>query len=145
MTRSDASNATQTCFLTDPLIDSIRKAITTIEGNGYAPDVVILRPQDAEALDLMKATATAGETIYVFPPGAGAPRTIWTLRAYVAKSAAAPVVADSSAVASAVPVADDARAIRGNSGQTNTSTVRLEGHALFNVERIQAAVRIAAS
>jgi hypothetical protein len=30
-------------------------------------------------------------------------------------------------------------------GQTNSSTLRLEGHGLFNVERIQAAVRIAAS
>jgi hypothetical protein len=37
------------------LLDGIRKAITTVEANGYAPDTVILRPQDAEALDLMKS------------------------------------------------------------------------------------------
>ena len=129
---------------TDNLIDSIRKAITTIQGAGYNPDTLILRPQDAEALDLLKATSTAGEAVYVFPPGQYAPN-VWSLARHVSKSAAAPVVCDASAVgrlyASPVSLARFEEA----SGSTNSSTVRLELHALFNVERITAAVRVAAS
>jgi hypothetical protein len=92
----------------------------------------------------MKATATAGEAVYVFPPGQGA-GTIWTLRKVVSKSAAAPVVVDSSAVGRLYLSPITLARFEEAAGQTNTSTLRLEGHGLFNVERIGAAVRIAAS
>jgi HK97 family phage prohead protease len=128
---------------TDPLLVSIRKAITTIEGNGYTPDLVVLRPADAEALDTLRVNAT--DELYVFPPGAGAPRNVFGLRAVVAKSAAAPVVVDASAVGRLYLSPISLARFEEDAGRTNTSTVRLEGHALFNPERIQAAVRIAAS
>ena len=104
----------------------------------------MLTPAAAEALDLLKATATAGELIYVFPPGQGAPN-VWNLRRHVSKSAAAPVVCDAQRRRPAIRGAGVARAVRGERRPTNTSTIRLETHALFNVERIGAAVRIAAS
>jgi phage head maturation protease len=129
---------------TDPLVDSVRKAISVIAAAGYSADTLILTPAAAESLDLMKATATAGESVYVFPPGQGA-GTIWTLRKVVSKSAAAPVVVDSSAVGRLYLSPITLARFEEAAGQTNSSTLRLEGHGLFNVERIQAAVRIAAS
>lgn len=48
--------------------------MTTIQGNGYNPDTLILTPANAEALDTLRATATAGEQYYVFAPAQLAPR-----------------------------------------------------------------------
>jgi HK97 family phage prohead protease len=129
---------------TDNLIDSIRKAITTIQNAGYSPDTLILRPSDAEALDLLKATATAGESVYIFPPGQTAP-SVWNLQRHVSKSAAAPVVCDASAVGRLYVAPVSLARFEENAGSTNSSTVRMETNALCNVERIGAAVRIAAS
>jgi phage head maturation protease len=129
---------------TDNLIDSVRKAITTIRNAGYNPDTLILTPAADEALDLLKSTATAGEAIYVFPPGQFSP-TVWTLRRHVSKSAAAPVVCDASAVGRLYVAGVSLARFEENAGGTNSSTIRLETHALFNAERIAAAVRIAAS
>ena len=129
---------------TDNLIDSVRKAITVIAAAGYSADTLILRPQDDEALDLLKATSVAGESIYVFPPGQGA-SSVWSLRRHVSKSAAAPVVCDASAVGRLYVAPVALQRFEENAGSTNSSTVRLETHALFNAERPQAAVRIAAS
>ena len=42
---------------TDPLLVSIRKSITTLQGNGYNADTLVLTPSDAETLDTLRATA----------------------------------------------------------------------------------------
>ena len=49
------------------------------------------------SLDGRVQVLSAGESIYVFGPGQGAPG-VWGLSRHVTKSAAAPVVMDSSAV-----------------------------------------------
>ena len=81
----------------DPLLVSIRKAMTTIESSGYNPNVFVLTPAAAEALDTFRATATAAEQYYVFAPAQLAPRAIFGLNVRISKTAATPFVADSTA------------------------------------------------
>jgi hypothetical protein len=130
---------------TNPLLVSIRRAITTIQAAGYSPDVLILRPQDAEALDTLRATATAGEQYYVFAPAQLAPRNIFGLNVRISKTAAAPVIVDSSALGKLYVSPISLARFEVDAGATNRSNVRLEGHAVFAVERQAAAVRIAAA
>jgi hypothetical protein len=56
---------------TDSLIVSVRQAMTILQDIGYSPDTLILRPEDSEALDLLRENAT--DEAYVFShllPGA---------------------------------------------------------------------------
>jgi hypothetical protein len=130
---------------TDNILVSIRKSITTLLAAGYAPDVLILTPAVDEAIDTMVSGITGGTADFVFAPGQFAPGTLFGLTRRVSKTVAAPVVVDSQAYgrlyASPVSLARFEEA----AGKTNTSLIRLEGHALFGVERQGAAVRIAAS
>ncbi|MEJ7894538.1 MAG: HK97 family phage prohead protease [Solirubrobacteraceae bacterium] len=130
---------------TDPLLISIRKAISTIQGAGYSPDTLILRPADAEALDTLRATGNAAEQYYVFAPAQLAPRSIFGLRVRISKTAAAPVVTDSSALGRLYVSPISLARFEVDAGATNRSNVRLEGHAAFGVERQAAAIRIAAA
>ncbi len=130
---------------TDPLLVSIRRAISVIQLAGYSPDTLILRPQDAEALDTLRATATAGEQYYVFAPAQLAPRNIFGLNVRISKTAAAPIVADSTALGRLYVSPISLARFEVDAGATNRSNVRLEGHAAFGVERQAAAVRIAAT
>ncbi len=128
----------------NPLLVSIRNAIKTIAAAGYNADTLIVDPDTDADLDTLRATATAGEEFYIFPAGQGAP-SVWNLTRRVSKDIPAPVVVDSQAFGRvyASPVA--LARFEESSGQTNTSTVRLECNAAFGVERVDAAVRIAAS
>jgi HK97 family phage prohead protease len=128
---------------TDPLLVSIRKAITIIEGHGYNPDTVVLTPAESESLDLL--TTSGPEKFYVWSAAKMAPGTLFNLNVRIAKNATEPIVFDSSAVGRlyASPVA--LATFEENFGRTNSSTVRLEGTAVFGPERIDAACRIAAS
>lgn len=130
---------------TDPLLISIRKAMTTIQGNGYNPDTLILTPANAEALDTLRATAATAEQFYVFEPAGLAPKTIYGLNVRISKTVAAPVVADSKALGKLYVSPIELARFEADAGTTNRSNVRLEGHAAFGVERQNAAVRIAAS
>ena len=121
------------------------QAITTIQAAGYSPDTLILRPQDAEALDTLRATSTAGEQYFVFTPAQLAPRNIFGLSVRISKTAAAPVIVDSSALGKLYVSPISLARFEQDAGATNKSTVRLEGHAVFGVERQAAAVRIAAA
>ncbi|MEJ7789869.1 MAG: HK97 family phage prohead protease, partial [Thermoleophilaceae bacterium] len=130
---------------TDPLLISIRKAMTAIQAAGYNPDTLILTPQNAEALDTLRATATAGEEFYVFEPAGLAPRSIYGLGVRISKTVAAPVVADSRALGKLYVSPVQLARFEADAGTTNRSNVRLEGHAAFGVERQGAAIRIAAA
>ena len=127
---------------TASLIAPVRKAITTLQGRGYSPDLLILTPQAAEDLDL--AVATDDGELYIFSPGSPAP-TPWGLNRRVSKSAASPVVVDSSAFGRLYSSAISLARFEEAAGSTNTSTIRLEGSAAFGVERVDSAIRIAAS
>jgi hypothetical protein len=60
---------------TDPLLVSIRKAMTTIMANGYNPDTLILTPANAESLDVLVSGISGGTNDFVFPPAQTAPTT----------------------------------------------------------------------
>jgi len=130
---------------TDPLLISIRKAITVIQASGYNPDVLVLRPADMEALDTLRATATASEQYFVFAPAQLAPRNIFGLNVRISKTAAAPFVADSRALGKLYVSPISLARFEVDAGATNRSNVRLEGHAAFGTERQAAAIRIAAA
>jgi HK97 family phage prohead protease len=128
----------------DNLVASVRKAMTTLLGAGYAPDTLVLTPAAAEGLDLLTSGISGGTADYVFQPGQPAPG-IWGLRRVISKVVAAPVVLDSSAYGKLYASPARLAKFEENSGKSNTSLVRLELHAACGVERQAAAVRIAAS
>ncbi len=127
----------------DPLLVSIRKAITLVQAEGYNPDTLVLRPADSESLDVL--TSDGPEAIYTFGPGRFAPGQLFGLNVRISKSAAAPVVLDSQAVGRLYVSPLSLQRFEENNGVTNTSTMRLEGSGQFGAERISAAIRIAAS
>jgi uncharacterized protein len=130
---------------TDPLLVSIRKAMSTIMNNGYNPDTVILTSAAAEALDVAVTGISGGTMDFVFAPAQLAPASIFGLQKRISKTIPAPAVVDSRAFGKlyAGPVA--LATFEENAGKTNSSLVRFEGNGVFGVERQNAAVRIAAS
>ena len=130
---------------TDPLLVSIRKAMTTIYAAGYNPDTLILTPAAAEALDVLVTGIASGVNDYVFAPANFAPSSIFGMNRRMSKTIPATAVVDSQAFGKlyAGPVA--LASFEENAGKTNSSLVRFEGNAVFGVERQNAAVRIAAA
>ena len=82
---------------TDALLVSIRKAITTLQAEGYSPDVLILDPASDAALDTLVSGISGGVNDFVFSAGGFAPGTIFGLSRRVSKTLPAPVVVDASA------------------------------------------------
>ena len=130
---------------TDNILVSIRKAITTLQAAGYAPDVLLLTPANAEAIDTMVTGISGGTADFVFGAGSFAPGTLFGLQKRISKTIPAAAVIDSQAFGRLYASAVSLARFEENAGKTNTSLVRLEGHAVFGVERQNAAVRIAAS
>jgi uncharacterized protein len=130
---------------TDPLIVSIRKAMTTMYGNGYNPDTLVLTPANAEALDVLVSGISGGVNDYVFKPADFAPGTIFGLTKRISKTIPAPAVVDSKALGKYYMSPVELARFEENAGATNTSLVRMELNAVFGGERTTAAVRIAAS
>jgi HK97 family phage prohead protease len=127
----------------DPLLVAIRRSITILQDAGYNADTVILTPAESEQLDVLQ---TAGpEELYVFGAGRFAPGQLFGLNVRVSKDAPSAIVVDTSAFGRLYSSPISLRAFEENFGQTNTSLMRLEGHAAFGVERVAAAIRIAAA
>jgi hypothetical protein len=130
---------------TDPLLTSIRKCITTIRGNGYNPDTLLLTPANSETLDLLVTGISGGTADFVFSPGQFAPPTIFGLNVRISKTIPAPAVVDSQAFGKLYVGPISLATFEENAGKTNSSLVRFEGSGVFGTERQNAAVRIAAS
>ena len=130
---------------TDQLIVSVRKAITTLRTAGYNPDTLILTPAADEALDTLVSGIAGGTADFVFATGQFSPGTIFGLSRRVSKTVPAPVVVDSSALGRLYASPVSLARFEANNGTTNTSNIRLELNACFGLERVAAAVRIAAS
>jgi len=128
---------------TDPLLISIRKAMSTVMSSGYSPDTLILRPADAETLDTLRTSGS--ELFYVFAPGNFAPSELFGLTRYISKTVAAPIVMDAGAFGKMYSSPVSLQTFEQDAGQTNKSRVRIELNAQVGVERQAAAVRIAAS
>jgi len=128
---------------TDPLLVSIRKAMTTIFANGYNPSLLILTPAASEGLDILQTVGS--EKLYVFGAGRFAPGELFGMSVRVSKTVAAPAVVDSSALGRLYVSPISLASFEENAGRTNTTLVRMEGNAVFGVERQNAAVPIAAA
>jgi uncharacterized protein len=124
------------------LFDSIRLAVETLQSAGYFPNVLLLDPASATALHL--ARATAADNFFQFAPSF-APDAIFGLNRRIAKGIPHPIVVDTDAFGTLYASPVQLSRWEENFGQTNTSTVRLECHACFGIERPGAAIRIAAS
>jgi hypothetical protein len=130
---------------TDPLLVSIRKAMTTIMGNGYNPDTLLLTPANAEALDLAVSGISGGTQDFVFTPAQFAPGTIFGMQRRISKTIPAAAVVDSQALGKLYASPVTLARFEADAGTTNRSNVRMELNAVFGGERQNAAVRIAAS
>jgi hypothetical protein len=130
---------------TDPLLVSIRKAMTTILNAGYNPDTLLVTPANAEALDVAVSGISGGTQDFVFEPANFAPGTIFGLQKRISKTIPAAAVVDSRALGKLYASPVELAYFEENAGATNTSTVRLELNAVFGGERTAAAVRIAAA
>ena len=119
--------------------------MTTIQAAGYNSDTLLLRPADAEALDTLRATATAGEQYYVFAPAQLAPRNVFGLSVRVSKDIPAPAVVDASALGKLYTSPVTLARFEADGGITNRQNVRMELNAVFGTERTAAAIRIAAA
>lgn len=128
---------------TDPLLVSIRKAMTTIMANGYAPDTLILTPANAEALDTLVSGISGGVNDYVFTPASFAPNQIFGLNKRISKTVPAAAVVDSQALGSLYVSPLTLARFEADSGTTNRGNVRMELNGVFGGERTGAAVRIA--
>jgi hypothetical protein len=109
------------------------------------PDTLLLTPAAAETIDVVVSGISGGTADFVFGAAQFAPGTLFGLRVSQSKVIAAPVVLDSTANGKLYLSPISLARFEENAGRTNTSLVRLEGHAAYGVERTAAAIRIAAS
>jgi hypothetical protein len=130
---------------TDPLLVSIRKAMTTVMGNGYNPDTLLLTPANAEALDVLVSGISGGTNDYVFAPATPAPANIFTMNRRISKTIPAAAVVDSQALGKLYASPVQLARFEADSGTTNRGNVRMELNGVFGGERTGAAVRIAAA
>jgi HK97 family phage prohead protease len=129
----------------DVLLVSIRKAMTTIQGNGYNPDTLLLTPANAEALDTLVSGIAGGTSDFVFAPANFAPNQIYGLNKRISKDIPAATVVDSSALGKLYTSPVTLARFEADAGTTNRGNVRMELNAVFGGERTAAAVRIAAA
>jgi phage head maturation protease len=127
---------------TEDIFTSVRKCITTLQGLGFNPDTLLLTPTAAESLDLSKATTA--DSFYQFAPEF-APDQIFRLNRRISKTIPAPAVVDSSAFGKLYASPVSLQRFEANNGTTNSANLRMELNATFGVERVGAALRIAAS
>jgi hypothetical protein len=130
---------------TDNFLVSVRKAITTIRGNGYQPDTLLLTPAADEAVDIMVSGISGGTADFVFAPGQFAPGTLFGLNRRVSTTIPASAVVDSQALGKLYTSPVTLARFEADAGTTNRGNVRMELNAVFGGERTGAAVRIAAS
>jgi hypothetical protein len=107
-----------------------------VRSAGYNPDLVVVSPGDALAIQLLQLS---GGDSYVFAQPA---------RSFVVTTAVADgdgFVADASAIGILFLSAFTLKAFEENAGQTNSSTVRAESDGLFLVQRPDAAATLSGS
>ena len=85
------------------------------------------------------------EKFWTFGAGNFAPRSVFGLTIRVSKTIPAPAVVDSQAFGRLYASPISLASFEADGGTTNRTNVRMEGHAVFGVERQAASVRIAAS
>jgi hypothetical protein len=124
---------------------SVRKTITTLRAAGYSPNLILLTPTASETIDTMVSGISGGTADFVFGAGQFAPGMLFGIPRVESKVLTWPVVMDTRAHGNLCPSPLSLARFEENAGRTNTSLVRLEGHAAYGTERTAAAIRIAAS
>jgi phage head maturation protease len=130
---------------TDNILVSIRKCITTLRAAGYSPNLIILTPSASETVDTMVSGISGGTADFVFGPAQFAPGSLFGIPRVESKVVTWPVVLDTRAHGALYLSPLSLARFEENAGRTNTSLVRLEGHAQYGTERTAAAIRIASS
>jgi hypothetical protein len=137
--RGLVSNAGTIVKGTDDILEVTRKAMTLVEADGYAPNILAIDPAGAQAIDLLRTPGT--EKFYIWGPGRATPTGPFGLQIRVWKQAGTAVL-DGDAYGRLYVAPVELRAFEQDAGQTNRQTVRMETNAGYTVERIPAARRI---
>jgi hypothetical protein len=128
---------------------AIRNAVTAVQADGFQPNLAVLNPTDAAALDL---TADAGG--YVFPlRDTGTSSPLWGLRIVTRTSTAGtepPLVIDTTRIGLLYMGTmrfdlDPFSGVSGNNFENNTTDIRCEVNVLMHVRSAKAARRVAAT
>jgi hypothetical protein len=130
------------------MIEKLRNAITAVQADGFSPDLAVLNPTDAAALDL---SADAGG--FVFPVrDTGASSPLWGLTVVVRVGAGTepPLVVDTTRIGQLYLGAmkldlDPFAGVSGDNFETNRTDIRAEVNTLMHVRSAKAARRIAAT
>jgi hypothetical protein len=130
------------------MVDKLRNAITAVQADGFTPNLAVLNPTDAAALDL---TADAGG--YVFPlRTTGTSSPLWGLNIVVRVGAGTepPLVVDTTRIGALYMGAmridlDPFAGVSGSNFENNTSDLRCEVNVLMHVRSAKAARRVAAT
>ena len=96
---------------------------------GYTPNLILLTPAASEAIDVMVSGLTGGSADFVFGPAQFAPGTLFGIPRVESKVLAAPVVMDTRAHDALYLSPLSLARFEENAGRTNSSLIRLEGHA----------------
>ncbi len=115
--------------------------MTTIQGNGYNPDTLILTPANAEALEVLVSGISGGVNDYVFSLAGLAPNNISGLNKRVSKTIPAAAVVDSQALGKPYTSPVTLARFEADAGTTNRGNVRMELNAVFGGERTGRTVR----
>jgi hypothetical protein len=81
----------------DDLFEQLRKAVTNLQGLGFAPDLAGISPTDAETLDLSRSggsTIDDGPFVLQPAPRASAFTPLWSLQVTPSKTITDPIVLD---------------------------------------------------
>ncbi len=124
---------------TADILTATRKALTSLQNAGYAGDTLAIDSAGAEALDLFRSSGS--EAFYVWGPSRFAPGQVFGLNVRITKAAGTAVIA-SQQFGRLYSSPLQLQWFEVDAGATNRSNIRLEGHAVFAVERTSAAVRI---
>jgi hypothetical protein len=130
------------------LFQKVRKAVTNLQGLGFAPDAVFVSAADAETLDLSRSggsTSSDGPFILSPAPRDLASSPLWGLKVVASPSITDPLVADTSALGR-LYVGPVELAVDPFEGfKSNQSRFRFEGPALTVVQQADAIHRVAAA
>lgn len=133
------------------LIAQLRNAVSAMQANGFSPDLAVLNPTDAAALDLATTGADAQYVFALRDTGDSSP--LWGLKIVTRTSAAGnepPLLVDTSRIGQLFLGLmridlDPFAGVSGANFENNTTDLRAEVNVLMHVRSAKAAHRVAAT
>ena len=120
----------------------VREAITTLQGEGYSPDIVALSPNMAEDLDLFRDGDTAEHYVFATSARQTGIAPLFGLKIAVVKNLINAFVMDTQAVGRLYLSPVTLASFEENDGASNSTLVRIEANGAFGIERPSAVVEI---